>query len=211
LAAIREVREPRGLIRTWMVESRDLEALRRTSSSRRRISAQFWVNSHTSKKRVSAASAKACSSAGVLKLNRRTTSPPYFANKVFGSSELDGCGREPCLSEPALTGFGTRKTFSIAKSRSHVRLGSTFRGLYGCCDCVESWRWVAENSALSLLLHGTTNASMETAMKRRRKAGRKVSGRCMVNGASVKKTTNNERGGGRVHSAQRGMKRSGRL
>jgi hypothetical protein len=141
------------------------------------MSAQFWVNSHTSKKRVSAASANAFSSAGVLKLNRRTTSPPYFANKVFGKSELDGCGKEPDLSEPALTGFGTRKTFSMVKSRSHVRLGSTFRDRCDRWGSVESWRWVAENGTLSpLLLHGTTNASIETAMKSKRKAWRRDNG-----------------------------------
>ena len=134
-AVTREVRGPRDLVRRGPEDS---GTTRRTSSSRRRISAQFWVNSHTSKKRVSAASAKAFSSAGVLKLNRRTTSPPYFANKVFGNSELDGCGKEPGLTRPALTGFGTRKTFSMAKSRSHVKFGSTLRDWYGRCCPAES-------------------------------------------------------------------------
>jgi hypothetical protein len=107
-----------------------------TSSSANRISAQLFVNSHTSRNSVSAASANAASSSTVVILNLSTTSPPYFASNVSGSCALDGrlwLGVVCTFACPTavevdvdVSVFGcTPKMISIAVSRSHVSCGNT--------------------------------------------------------------------------------------
>lgn len=95
------------------------------------MSAQLLVNSQTSKYNVPAASANAVSSAAELKLNLRTTSPPYLASNVAGSWEVIGPDEVGFSYAGWVTVGGAPNSFWIAVSRNHVNLGNVLCDL---CD-----------------------------------------------------------------------------
>jgi len=184
-----------------------------TSSWLRRISAQLLVNSQTSRKSVSAASASCSSSNGEDMLNRRTTSPPYRASS-FPGSWVDG--RED-FSAPGRIAFGGRpKTFSTAVSLNQATWGKTLRRLHdcgsmGCCG------WGRPNwplfpvEVVEVDVHGAAIAwSGAVARRSSRNRGRgdsddETGNGCMVLTAQAHRADE----GQDVYTALGGMKRSG--
>lgn len=142
-----------------------------TSSSARRISAQLLVNSHTSRNSVSAASANFSSSNGVLRLNRRTTSPPYLARSFAGSWDD---GREALSTRGRSTLGGRPKTFSTAVSRNQATCGKTLRRLHDC-----------GSSTTTGEVHGAARDWSGAVTRSRRNRGGRVSGEGIGEGRIV--------------------------
>ena len=89
-----------------------------TTSFESLISAHSVVNSHTSRKSTSTASAKAAASSAVRILNLKTTSPPYLDSTIEGGVVLEG-GLGPFIWQSIC---GTLQIFLMRPSRHRDKM-----------------------------------------------------------------------------------------